>query len=54
MPNLTPENNPVQAGFLGDYMWVAVDRWDRAHIVWADTRGRGDVVEEDIYYARVP
>ena len=22
MPNLTPANNPVQAGFLGDYMWV--------------------------------
>ena len=25
MPNLTPANNPVQAGFLGDYMWVDTD-----------------------------
>ena len=26
MPNLTPANNPVQAGFLGDYMWVDTDQ----------------------------
>jgi hypothetical protein len=53
MPNLIPSNNPVQAGFLGDYMWVAVDEEGTAHVVWADTRGRGgDVPEEDIYYAR--
>lgn len=26
MPNLVPANNPVQAGFLGDYMWVEVSR----------------------------
>ncbi len=52
MPNLTPANNPVQAGFLGDYMWVATDKFGAAHIVWADTRGRGGTVEEDIYYAR--
>jgi hypothetical protein len=51
MPNLTPENNPAQAGFLGDYMWVDVDRTGRAHIVWADTRGLNGTVEEDIYYA---
>jgi hypothetical protein len=42
MPNLTLANNPVQAGFLGDYMWVEVshhnfDQKD-VHIVWADTR----------------
>ncbi len=54
MPNLTPTNNPVQAGFLGDYMWVAADERNRAHIVWADTRGREGAVEEDIYYARLP
>jgi hypothetical protein len=24
MPNLTPANNAVQAGFLGDYMWTQV------------------------------
>jgi hypothetical protein len=52
-PNLIPANNPVQAGFNGDYMWVATDRKNRAHIVWADTRGLGGTVEEDIYYARV-
>jgi hypothetical protein len=49
MPNLVPANNPVQAGFLGDYMWVAVDNQGRPYVVWADTRGRGDTVEEDIY-----
>jgi hypothetical protein len=52
MPNLTPANNPLQAGFLGDYMWVATDKFNSAHIVWADTRGLGGIVEEDIYYAR--
>jgi hypothetical protein len=54
MPNLVLANNPAQAGFLGDYMWVATDKINRAHIVWADTRGRGGTVEEDIYYARFP
>jgi hypothetical protein len=54
MPNLTPANNPVQAGFLGDYMWVDTDSHGDAHIVWADTRPiRGDFPEEDIYYAEV-
>jgi len=56
MPNLTPANNPVQAGFLGDYMWVDVDSKGRAHIVWADTRGKGnanDPPEEDVYFATV-
>jgi hypothetical protein len=53
MPNLTPANNPLQAGFLGDYMWVAVDSTGRPHIVWADTRGLNNTVEEDIYYATV-
>ncbi|MBI4671203.1 MAG: exo-alpha-sialidase [Chloroflexi bacterium] len=51
MPNLTLANNPLQAGFLGDYMWVAVDPSGRPHVVWADTHGRGgDSVEEDIYF----
>ena len=54
MPNLTPANNPVQAGFLGDYMWVTTDHHGDAHIVWADTRPiRGDAPEEDVYYAEV-
>jgi hypothetical protein len=52
MPNLTPANNPVQAGFLGDYMWVDTDSHNDAHIVWADTRPlRGTAPEEDVYYA---
>ncbi|MBI3241102.1 MAG: hypothetical protein HYZ49_02265 [Chloroflexi bacterium] len=56
MPNLTPANNPLQAGFLGDYMWVDVDQKDnRPYVVWADTRGRGTgAVEEDIYFALGP
>jgi len=54
MPNLTPANNPLQAGFLGDYMWLAVDNKGRANMVWADTRGQGGSVEEDIYFARTP
>jgi hypothetical protein len=63
MPNLTPATNPVQAGFLGDYMWVEVshhnfDQRD-VHIVWADTRplpyrlAHQQAPEEDIYYARI-
>jgi hypothetical protein len=54
MPNLVPANNPVQAGFLGDYMWVDTDSHGDAHIVWADTRPiRGTAPEEDVYYAEV-
>ncbi len=53
MPNLTAANNPVQAGFLGDYMWVTLDALGRANIVWADTRGLNGTVEEDVYFARV-
>ena len=54
MPNLTPANNPTQAGFLGDYMWVDTDRHDDARVVWADTRPiRGTAPEEDVYYAEV-
>ena len=54
MPNLTPANNPVQAGFLGDYMWVDTDNHGDAHLVWADTRPiRGTAPEEDVYYAEV-
>jgi len=52
MPNLVPANNPIQAGFLGDYMWVATDSKGKPSIVWADTRGLGGAVEEDIYFAR--
>jgi hypothetical protein len=54
MPNLTPANNPLQAGFLGDYMWVAVDPKGTPHVVWADTRGLNGTVEEDIYFATYP
>ncbi len=54
MPNLTPANNPIQAGFLGDYMWVAVDGKGRPYVVWADTRGLNGTVEEDIYFATYP
>jgi hypothetical protein len=63
MPNLVPANNPVQAGFLGDYMWVEVSHHNfnqkDVHIVWADTRplpyrlAHQRFPEEDIYYARI-
>jgi hypothetical protein len=54
MPNLLPSNNPIQAGFLGDYMWVDTDKKGDAHVVWADTRPiRGTSPEEDVYYAQV-
>jgi hypothetical protein len=53
MPNLVLANNPLQAGFLGDYMWVSTDSRGRPSIVWADTRGLNGAVEEDIYYATV-
>jgi len=53
MPNLTVANNPIEAGFLGDYMWLAVDAKGRPNIVWADTRGLyPGTVEEDIYFSR--
>jgi hypothetical protein len=51
MPNLVPANNPLEAGFLGDYMWVTVNNAGNPKVVWADTRGLGGTVEEDIYYA---
>ena len=51
MPNLVPANNPLEAGFLGDYMWVATDSSGKPYVVWADTRGLGGTVEEDIYFA---
>ncbi len=49
MPNLVPANNPAEAGFLGDYMWVTVDRSGNPYVTWADTRGLSRTVEEDIY-----
>jgi len=54
MPNLVPANNPVEAGFLGDYMWVTVNDRGRPQVVWADTRGLNGTVEEDIYFAAFP
>jgi hypothetical protein len=54
MPNLVVANNPAEAGFLGDYMWVTTDPKGRALIAWGDTRGQGGAVEEDIYFARTP
>jgi hypothetical protein len=63
MPNLVPANNPLQAGFLGDYMWVEVSHHNfnqkDVHIVWADTRplpyrlSHQQFPEEDIYYAQI-
>ena len=50
MPNLVPTNNPIEAGFLGDYMWVTVDGSGNPYVVWADTRGQNGTVEEDIYF----
>ena len=52
MPNLTPSNNPYQAGFLGDYMWTMYANGN-VYLVWADTRGLQNTVEEDVYYAKV-
>ncbi len=51
MPNLTVDTNPVEAGFLGDYMWVAADGERHPLVVWADTRGLNGTIEEDIYMA---
>ena len=47
-----PANNPPQAGFLGDYMWVTTDRHGRPYVVWSDTRGLNGAVEEDVYFAK--
>jgi hypothetical protein len=53
MPNLTAANNPTQAGFLGDYMWITLDALGRPNIVWADTRGLNGTIEEDVYFSRI-
>jgi hypothetical protein len=50
MPNLVVANNPLEAGFLGDYMWVTVDGKGTPYVTWADTRGQNGTVEEDIYF----
>jgi hypothetical protein len=62
MPNLVPANNPLQAGFLGDYMWLEVGRHNfaqsRTHIWWGDTRplpyrpADQQFPEEDVYFTR--
>jgi hypothetical protein len=52
MPNLVVAKNPLQAGFLDDYMWVSTDVRGNPLVVWADTRGLQNTVEEDIYMAR--
>jgi hypothetical protein len=54
MPNLVPANNPLQAGFLGDYMWVTVNSEGQPFVVWADTRGLSDNPEEDVYFFKLP
>lgn len=51
MPNLVVANDPVEAGFLGDYMWVSTDSKGNPLIAWADTRGLRGTVEEDLYAA---
>src|SRR3989441_1022912 len=53
MPNLVPANNPLQAGFLGDYMGIDANSFG-AGIVWGDTRGRDGAVDEDMYFAFFP
>src|SRR5439155_25841557 len=55
MPNPVTSNNPLEAGFLGDHMWLDLDSEGRALLAWADTRQHaGTAPEEDVYYARVP
>ena len=49
MPNLVVANDPIEAGFIGDYMWVSSDSHGNPLIAWADTRGLRGAVEEDIY-----
>ena len=53
MPNLVVANNPLQAGFLGDYMWVSALGNIGPLVVWADTRGMHGAVEEDVYFAKL-
>jgi hypothetical protein len=52
MPNLVVANNPYQAGFIGDYMWVTTDSAGNPYTVWADTRGRAGAVEENVYFSK--
>jgi hypothetical protein len=50
MPNLTPVNNPFQQGFIGDYNSLTIGG-GKVWMAWADTRGLGGAVEEDVYVA---
>lgn len=51
---LRPDHNPIEAGFIGDSMWVSVHSNGQRLLFWADTRGLGGSVEEDIYFAKWP
>ncbi len=52
MPDLNMTNNPYQAGFLGDYMWVTSDSQGSPYVVWADTRGLNGNADEDVYFSK--
>ena len=52
MPNLTPDANGFQAGFIGDRIGL-VAPGSHVDVAWVDTRGRGGAVDEDAYFARV-
>lgn len=50
--NPSPENNPAQTGFLGDYSSTAADpNSDTVYMVWADTRNQdaAGVPDEDVF-----
>lgn len=53
MPNLTDLTNPVQQGFIADHnALIATERF--LYLAWTDTRGLNGVVDEDVYFARIP
>ncbi len=53
LPNLTPDTNPAQAGFIGDRISL-VARGGQVFVAWTDTRGLLGTAEQDTYFARVP
>lgn len=53
MPNLTDATNPVERGFIGDRIALIAANGSVA-VAWTDTRGLNGVVDEDVYFARIP
>jgi hypothetical protein len=53
--NQSPQANPAQAGFLGDYSSIAAGSSGVVYMVWSDTRNKSSsgIPDEDIFIFKV-